>query len=118
MTTIMKYRTGFAALALPFALFLPFVIINRLWLPGRNRLPDASRYDAEKWQQGGVEATFALQGKWWQQFDDAALDALVEHALASNNDLGIGHSDAARPTECRHFRTPVCGRPCPAGPAA
>jgi NodT family efflux transporter outer membrane factor (OMF) lipoprotein len=80
MTTIMKYRTGFAALALSLSLTGCGSLVETAYRTPAVTMP-------EKWQQGGADATFALQGKWWQQFDDAALDALVEQALASNNDL-------------------------------
>lgn len=41
-----------------------------------------------QWQRASeAQATYALQGAWWQAFNDPALNALQTEALASNNSL-------------------------------
>jgi len=42
------------------------------------------------WQQQAQPAAAALPERWWRQFNDPALDQLVETALARNNDLAAG----------------------------
>lgn len=39
------------------------------------------------WQQSQPAAAVQLPDRWWRQFNDPALDQLVETALARNNDL-------------------------------
>lgn len=43
----------------------------------------------ESWRVAADEASTVANARWWQQFDDEILDALIEEALASNNDLRI-----------------------------
>ena len=37
--------------------------------------------------QAGAVSTAPVQGNWWRLYNDANLDALIQQALAENNDL-------------------------------
>ena len=54
--------------------------------PAANIVPPSS------WRDGGGSADAAIDPKWWRQFGDAALDEMVETALANNADVAIAAS--------------------------
>jgi multidrug efflux system outer membrane protein len=43
-----------------------------------------------------ANTTVSIDAKWWEQFGDARLDALIEEALANNDDLKLAMSSVAQ----------------------
>jgi multidrug efflux system outer membrane protein len=56
--------------------------------------PGAAIVVPADWRSAGL-GTRAMEARWWEQFQDPALNALVERALAGNVDLLIAGSRIA-----------------------
>ncbi len=55
---------------------------------------------AEEWRVESDDASTIANVRWWKQFEDPVLDALIEEALESNNDIFIA---TARIAEARAY---------------